>query len=72
MCRLSFSLLVLFSLCINAPAQEEPPGWVTLAPEGAGFSVLFPDRRAKEIYLITPASGLDALAYKRLGMRPAT
>ena len=49
MCRLSFSLLVLLALCINAPAQEEPPGWVTLAPEGAGFSVLFPGKAVETI-----------------------
>jgi hypothetical protein len=49
MCRLSFSLLVLFALCINLPAQEEPPGWVTLAPEGAGFSVLFPGKAVETV-----------------------
>jgi hypothetical protein len=49
MCRLSFSLLVLLALCINLPAQEEPPGWVTLAPEGAGFSVLFPGKAVETV-----------------------
>ena len=39
---LSFSLLVLLTLCSNVPAQTDPSGWITLAPEGAGFSVLFP------------------------------
>lgn len=38
----SFSLLVLLTLCSNVPAQTDPSGWITLAPEGAGFSVLFP------------------------------
>ena len=37
-----FSLLVLLALCCNVPAQTDPSGWITLAPEGAGFSVLFP------------------------------
>lgn len=49
MCRLSFSLLVLLALCINLPAQEEPPGWVTLAPEGAGFSVLVPGKAVETV-----------------------
>lgn len=39
-----FSLLVLVTLLINTPVQEEPPGWITLAPEGAGFSILFPGK----------------------------
>ena len=38
----SFSLLVLLTLCSNVPAQTDTSGWITLAPEGAGFSVLFP------------------------------
>jgi hypothetical protein len=44
MYKLSFSLLVLLTLCINMPAQTEPPGWITLAPEGAGFSIIFPGK----------------------------
>jgi hypothetical protein len=40
--RYSFSLLVLLTLYSNVPAQTDPSGWITLAPEGAGFSVLFP------------------------------
>jgi hypothetical protein len=47
--KLIFSLLVLLALCINMPAQEEPPGWVTLAPEGAGFSVLFPGKAVETV-----------------------
>ena len=42
--KLSFSLLVLFALFVNTPAQSDPSGWITLAPEGAGFSVLFPSK----------------------------
>lgn len=47
--KLSFSLLVLLALCINTPAQEEPPGWITLAPEGAGFSVMFPGKAVETV-----------------------
>ena len=49
MCKLSFSLLVLLALSINMPAQSEPSGWVTLAPEGAGFSALFPGKAVETI-----------------------
>jgi len=49
MCKLSFSLLVLLALYVNMPAQTEPPGWVTLAPEGAGFSVLFPGKAVETV-----------------------
>jgi len=42
--KLIFSLLVLVTLFTNTPAQTEPPGWITLAPEGAGFSVFFPGK----------------------------
>jgi hypothetical protein len=44
MYKLISSLLVLVALCNNTPAQEDPSGWITLAPEGAGFSVLFPGK----------------------------
>ena len=47
--KLSFSLLVLLTLCSNAPAQTEPPGWTTLAPEGAGFSILFPGKPVETV-----------------------
>ena len=41
--KLNFSLLVVFALVTNLPAQKvELPPWVTLEPEGAGFSVSFP------------------------------
>ena len=46
---LSFSLLVLVALFSNAPAQTEPPGWFTLAPEGAGFSILLPGKAEETI-----------------------
>ena len=43
MYKLSLSLLVLFAIVISSPAQKvELPPWVTLEPEGAGFSVSFP------------------------------
>jgi hypothetical protein len=48
--KLIFSLLVLVAaLCSNVPAQEEPPGWITLAPEGAGFSVLLPGKATESV-----------------------
>lgn len=47
--RLSLSLLVLIAVFSNVPAQTVPPGWVTLAPEGAGFSVLFPGKAVETI-----------------------
>lgn len=47
--RLIFSLLVLLALLSNAPAQSEPLPWVTLAPEGAGFSVLVPAKAVETI-----------------------
>jgi hypothetical protein len=47
--KLSFSLLVLVALFINAPAQSDPSGWITLAPEGAGFSVLFPNKATETV-----------------------
>jgi hypothetical protein len=46
---LSFSLLVLVTLFINTPAQTEPSGWITLAPEGAGFSVLLPNKAVETV-----------------------
>lgn len=47
--KLIFSLLVLVTLFINAPAQSEPSPWVTLAPEGAGFSIDFPNKVVETI-----------------------
>ena len=47
--KLIFSLLVLVTLFINVPAQSEPSPWVTLAPEGAGFSVLVPGKAVETI-----------------------
>jgi hypothetical protein len=49
MYKLSFSLLVLVTLFINTPAQSEPSGWITLAPEGAGFSILFPSKPIESV-----------------------
>ncbi len=41
--KLSFSLLVLITLLSNMPAQQiEQSPWVTLAPEGAGFTISVP------------------------------
>ena len=47
--KLRFSLLVLLALFINTPAQSDPSGWITLAPEGAGFSVLVPGKAVETI-----------------------
>lgn len=49
MSKLIFSLLVLVTLFINVPAQSEPSPWVTLAPEGAGFSILVPGQAAETV-----------------------
>ena len=49
MLKFSFSLLALLTLFSNAPAQTEPSGWITLAPEGAGFSVLFPGKAVETV-----------------------
>jgi hypothetical protein len=47
--KLSLSLLVLITLCNNLPAQTEQSPWVTLEPEGAGFSILFPAKSVEAI-----------------------
>ena len=50
MCKLSFSLLVLFTFLSNVTAQviHQAP-WETLAPEGAGFSVTIPAAATEKI-----------------------
>lgn len=47
--KLILSLLVLLTLISNAPAQSELSPWVTLAPEGAGFSIAFPDKAVETV-----------------------
>jgi hypothetical protein len=47
--RLSLSVLVLIAVFSELQAQTEPSGWVTLAPEGAGFSVLVPGEPIEKI-----------------------
>jgi len=47
--KLILSLLVLLTLLSNTPAQTEPSPWVTLAPEGAGFSILVPGKAVETI-----------------------
>ena len=47
--RLSFTLLVLIAVFSVVPAQTDPSGWTTLAPEGAGFSVLVPGKAVESI-----------------------
>ncbi len=42
--KFCFSLLVLLTLVSNLPAQTDQSGWITLAPEGAGFSILIPGK----------------------------
>jgi hypothetical protein len=47
--NLIFSLLVLPTLLFTAPAQTETSPWVTLAPVGAGFSILVPGKAVETI-----------------------
>lgn len=48
--KLSLSLLVLFTLFSNVTAQKiEQAPWETLAPEGAGFSVMIPAAASERI-----------------------
>lgn len=47
--NLIFSLLVLPTLLLTAPAQTETSPWVTLAPAGAGFSILVPGQAVETI-----------------------
>src|SRR5688572_21394509 len=49
MFKLIFSLLVLLTLPGTTPAQTEPSPWVTLAPESAGFSILFPAKAVETV-----------------------
>lgn len=46
-----FVLLCLFvlSVAFNAEAQTDPSGWVEFAPEGGGFSMLFPNQPVETI-----------------------
>jgi hypothetical protein len=44
-----FSLLVLLTPFNNVPAQTETSPWVTLAPEGAGFSILMPGKAVETV-----------------------
>ena len=48
--KLSFLLLVLVTLLGNMPAQQiEQAPWVTLAPEGAGFSISVPAEATEKV-----------------------
>lgn len=47
--KLGLSLLLLIAVFSNPPAQTEPAGWITLAPEGAGFSVLLPGKAVETV-----------------------
>ena len=37
-----FVLCVVISAAAQSQSQTDPPGWIKFAPEGAGFSILFP------------------------------
>ena len=47
--RIFFAPLALLVLFTTSAAQTEPSSWVTLAPEGAGFSVLLPSQATVSI-----------------------
>jgi hypothetical protein len=54
MLKFTFSLVVLIAAFSHSPAQTEQSPWITLAPEGAGFSVSLP---AKPVETIDEKSG---------------
>ena len=47
--KLSLAFLVSLLLFVNAGAQTDPHGWVTFAPEGGKFSILFPSQPVENI-----------------------
>jgi hypothetical protein len=42
-------LLILFTNAATQTAQTDPQGWITLAPEGGKFSILFPTQPVETI-----------------------
>lgn len=50
--KLIFAFLLSLMLLANVAAQTaqtDPPGWINFAPEGAGFSILFPGQPVEAI-----------------------
>ena len=50
--KLIFAFPVLLMLAVNVAAQTaqtDPPGWITFAPEGGKFSILFPTQPVETI-----------------------
>jgi hypothetical protein len=47
--KFALSFLLLLFAVTTAAAQTDPPGWVTFAPEGANFSILFPSQPVETI-----------------------
>lgn len=42
--KVMFPLLLLLMIATSVAAQSEQTGWVEFAPEGAGFSMMFPSK----------------------------
>jgi hypothetical protein len=47
--KIFFTCLLLLVVVTSAAAQTDPHGWVTLAPEGGKFSILFPSQPVEAI-----------------------
>src|SRR5215213_324282 len=49
MTKIIFATLVSLLLLTNVAAQTEQTGWIEFAPEGAGFSILMPNKPVETI-----------------------
>ena len=47
--KLLFSFVLVLSVALTTAAQTDPQGWVTFAPEGGKFSILFPTQPVEAI-----------------------